>query len=113
MTKLSNEIIAESQKVLSQTTDKIKSGFVSLLNSVSNSFASLKKTFSFSAGNEMKRDRKDSACLRTVPSIVIDNTTMNCSDGLSSTSSREREFNQLKAEMHERLNACFNYHVNN
>jgi len=110
LTKLSNEVIAESQKLATQTTSKIKSGFVSLLNSISNSFTSLKKTFSFSTGNEkMNNDGKDSVFLRTTPSVIVDNTAMGSADDLSSTSTRESEFNKFKAEMHDRLNVCFNH----
>lgn len=110
LTKLSNEVIAESQRLATQTTSKIKCGFVSFLNSVSNSFASLKKTFSFSVGNEkVNNNGKDLVLLRATPSIIVENIAMSSADDLSSTSSRESEFNKLKTDMHARLNVCFNH----
>jgi len=110
LTKFSSEVISESQKLATQATGKIKCGFISLLNSISNSFTSLKKIFSFSAGSEkINSVGKDSVFPRTAPPIIVDNTAMSSVDDLPSASSREGEFNKLKSEMHARLNVCFNH----
>ncbi len=113
LTKLSGEVISESQNIASKVTSKIKGGFISLLNSISNSFTSLKKMFSFSAGNEITNsDKKDSVHLKAEPSIIDENAKVNSADDLSSTSTRKSEFEKLKDEMHFKLNSCFKHQVN-
>lgn len=113
LTELRKDVIIESQKLATQATSKVKSGFVSLLNSISNSFASLQKTFSFSASNKkMNNDREGSIYLKTEPLVIVDNIKENVADYISSKPPRQDDFNVLKSEMHDRLNACFNRKVN-
>lgn len=113
LTKLSREVIVESKKIVAQATSASKSIFISLLNSISNSFASLQKKFFFSAANEKKSSNKeDSIYLKTVPLIIVDNAKENAADYLSSKPPRHNDFNNLKSEMHIRLNACFNHKIN-
>lgn len=113
LTELRKDVIVESQKLATQATSKVKSGFVSLLNSISNSFASLQKAFSFSASNKkMNDDREGSIYLKTEPLVIVDNIKENVADYISSKPPRQDDFNVLKSEMHDRLNACFNRKVN-
>lgn len=113
LTELRKDVIIESQKLATQATSKVKSGFVSLLNSISNSFASLQKTFSFSASNKkMNNDREGSIYLKTEPLVIVDNIKENVADYISSKPPRQDDFNVLKSEMHDRLNACFNRKAN-
>lgn len=113
LTELRKDAIVESQKLATQATSKVKSGFVSLLNSISNSFASLQKAFSFSASNKkMNNDREGSIYLKTEPLVIVDNIKENVADYISSKPPRQDDFNVLKSEMHDRLNACFNRKVN-
>lgn len=113
LTELRKDVIVESQKLATQATSKVKSGFVSLLNSISNSFASLQKAFSFSASNKkMNDDREGSIYLKTEPLVIVDNIKENVADYISSKPPRQDDFNVLKSEMHDKLNACFNRKVN-
>jgi len=113
LTDLRKDVIIESQKLVAQTTSKVKSGFVSLLNSISNSYASLQKTFSFSASNKkMNNDKEGSIYLKTEHLVIVDNIKENVADYLSSKPPRQDDFNVLKSEMHEKLTACFNKKFN-
>lgn len=113
LTKLSREVIVESKKMADEATSKSKSVFVSLLNSISNSFASLQKKCSFSAANEKTNsDKKDPIYLKTAPLITVDNSKENTADYLPAKSPRHNDFSNLKSEMHVRLDACFNHKIN-
>ncbi|MCS3431531.1 hypothetical protein [Klebsiella sp. BIGb0407] len=109
LTHLSNEIMVESQKIAAQTSSKIKNGFTSFLSSISNSFTSLQKMFSFSAENsKFYSDEKNSSYQRATPSVIVDNAKENTAEDLSSKSAHQERFDKLKAEMHARLNICLN-----
>jgi len=109
LTKLSDDILTESQKIGVQIADKIKGGFISLINSISNSFSSLHKMFSFS--NEDKNvnsDKKEPLNVRTIPSIFIEDEEKITLDNTSLKSASQAEFDKLKSEMHAKLNICLN-----
>lgn len=92
LAKSSGRIITASQKSGVQITGKVKECFISLVSSISNSFLSLNKIFSFSNENKnVNSDKKD---------VILDGTSLKYSS--------QAEFDQLKTEMHTRLNTCFN-----
>jgi len=113
LTDLRNDVIVEGQKLAAQATSKVKKGFISLLNSISNTYASLQRKFSFSTSNvKVNNDREGSIYLKTEPLVIIDNTKENVADYLSAKPPRQDDFNILKSEMHDKLKACFNKQVN-
>ncbi|WP_299999422.1 hypothetical protein [uncultured Cedecea sp.] len=107
--KLSHDLIIGSKKIAEKVAGEIKSGFISLLNSISNSFISLQKMFSFS-GVESKfyNDDRGSLYQAEPSSAKVENVTENTVENTRSQNIGRDEFNKMKSEMHAKLNYCFN-----
>lgn len=109
LNKLSNEVLIESKKVAKQIVSDIKSGFVFLVDSISNSYSFLQKTFSFAKQNKQDSTQENQFSYpRPASIIIIENKIDGNEIDSSSISSRQFEFNNLKADMHSKLNLCFN-----
>ena len=106
--KLGAHLVNESIKTTDSIVNKIKSGFLSLLKSVSNSFKCLVKLFSFSKGsNHFNHDQKSNIHFESVPSVAIEEKYTKIYEDNVSRTSRQAEFHKLKTEMHAQLGAMF------
>lgn len=111
--KLGSHLVSESIKAADEVGGKIKSGFLSLLKSISNSFKCLIKLFSFSkVSNPFNTEQKYHVHLESAPSVAIEEKEDKINDDNSSRAAHQAEFHKLKTEMHAKLGEVFKHRSN-
>jgi len=108
LTKLSADIVTESQKTGAQIIEKVKSGFVSMLKSISNSFTCLMRTFSYlNINKNVNSDKVERVYVETPHFFAIEDKKTTVVESNAEKSTSQAEFDKLKYAMHARLNIVF------
>lgn len=110
LVKISDQMVHEAKKVTTKATQSIKSGFVALLKSISNSFKCMVKMFTVSKVSQTAGDttlQPQRVFFEAVPAISVEKEKEHTLEDNPFNDSSRQYFNKLKAEMHVKLNDVF------